>query len=88
MRVFRSVARGDDRPASDLDLLVDTESGRSLSDLVGLAQNLEALMHRRRRPEVSGKQIAAMRERRAHGCRNSKKTPLCTRSRSASDSAR
>jgi predicted nucleotidyltransferase len=34
-----------DRPASDLDLLVDMESGRSLLNLVGLAQDLEALLH-------------------------------------------
>ena len=46
VRVFGSVARGDDRPASDLDLLVDMESDRSLLDLVGLAQDLEALLHR------------------------------------------
>ena len=46
VRVFGSVARGDDRPASDLDLLVDMESDRSLLDLVGLAQDLEALLNR------------------------------------------
>ena len=46
VRVFGSVARGDDRPASDLDLLVDMEPDRSLLDLVGLAQDLEALLHR------------------------------------------
>ena len=46
VRVFGSVARGDDRPASDLDLLVDMESDRSLLDLVGLAQDLEALLRR------------------------------------------
>ena len=45
VRVFGSVARGDD-PASDVDLLVDMESDRSLLDLVGLAQDLEALLHR------------------------------------------
>ena len=42
VRVFGSVARGDDRPASDLDLLVDMESDRSFLDLVGLAQDLDA----------------------------------------------
>jgi len=46
VRVFGSVARGDDRPTSDIDLLVDMESGRSLLDLVGLAQELEALLQR------------------------------------------
>ena len=46
VRVFGSVARGDDRPASDLDLLVDMESDRSFPDLVGLAHVLEAPLHR------------------------------------------
>ena len=46
VRVFGSVARGDDRPASDIDLLVDMESDRSFLDLVGLAQDLEALLDR------------------------------------------
>jgi len=44
VRVFGSVARGDDHPASDIDLLVDMESDRSFLDLVGLAQDLEALL--------------------------------------------
>lgn len=47
VRVFGSVARGDDRPDSDLDLLVDMGHDRSLLDLVGLAQELEALLRRR-----------------------------------------
>lgn len=42
-----SAARGDDRPGSDLDLLVEMESGRSLLDLVGLGQDLEELLSRR-----------------------------------------
>jgi uncharacterized protein len=46
LRVFGSVARGEDRPASDLDLLVDMETDRSLLDLVVLQQDLEALLHR------------------------------------------
>ena len=46
VRVFGSVARGDDHPASDIDLLVDMESDRSFLDLVGLAQDLEALLER------------------------------------------
>jgi predicted nucleotidyltransferase len=44
VRVFGSVARGDDRPDSDIDLLVDMEPGRSLFDLVGYWQGLEELM--------------------------------------------
>lgn len=47
VRLFGSAARGEDRPGSDLDLLVDMESGRSLLDLVALGQDLEELLHRR-----------------------------------------
>jgi predicted nucleotidyltransferase len=42
--VFGSVARGDARPGSDVDLLVDFESGASLLDHVGLFQDLEELL--------------------------------------------
>ena len=41
LRVFGSVARGDQRQDSDLDLLVDLEPGRSLFDLGGLLMDLE-----------------------------------------------
>jgi predicted nucleotidyltransferase len=47
LRVFGSVARGEDRPDSDLDLLVDMGPGRSLLDLVALGQDLEDLLHRK-----------------------------------------
>ena len=47
VRVFGSAARGDDRPDSDLDLLVDMEPGRSFLDLVGLSQDLEDLLGRK-----------------------------------------
>ena len=47
VRVFGSVARGDDRPDSDVDLLVEMEADRSLLDLVGLGQELEALLQRK-----------------------------------------
>jgi predicted nucleotidyltransferase len=43
VRIFGSVARGDDHPGSDLDLLVETESGKSRPDLVGLGQDLGKL---------------------------------------------
>ena len=46
IRVFGSVARGEDHPSSDLDLLVDMEADRSLLDLVALQQDLEALLRR------------------------------------------
>ena len=47
IRVFGSVARGEDQPESDVDLLVDMASGRSLLDLVGLGQDLEELLDRK-----------------------------------------
>ena len=42
--VFGSVARDEDDAESDLDLLVRFEDGASLFDLVGLEQDLEALL--------------------------------------------
>jgi hypothetical protein len=44
VRVFGSVARGEADDKSDLDLLVDMESGRSLLDLAGLHLDLEDLL--------------------------------------------
>lgn len=44
IRVFGSVARGDWHAASDLDLVVDFEQGRSLLDHVALKQHLEDLL--------------------------------------------
>lgn len=46
VRVFGSLARGEDNEGSDLDLLVKLEEGRSLLDLVGLKQDLEDLLSR------------------------------------------
>lgn len=43
MRVFGSAARRESDAASDVDLLVEMEPGRSLLDLVGLWQDLEEL---------------------------------------------
>jgi hypothetical protein len=42
--VFGSFARGEDNPASDLDLLIDLEPGRSLLDIVAIKQDLEDLL--------------------------------------------
>jgi uncharacterized protein len=47
LRVFGSVARGDDGAHSDIDLLVDMDPDRSLLDVVGLGQDLEELLDRR-----------------------------------------
>ncbi len=43
-RVFGSVARGEDRPDSDLDILVDALPGTTLFDLGGLLEELSALL--------------------------------------------
>jgi predicted nucleotidyltransferase len=44
VRVFGSTARGETGDASDVDLLVEMEPGRSLLDLVALWQDLEDLL--------------------------------------------
>jgi uncharacterized protein len=44
VRVFGSVARGDDRPDSDIDLLVDFAPDSSLFDLMRMARELEELL--------------------------------------------
>ena len=46
VRVFGSVARGEAQPDSDIDLLVDMESGRSLLDMGGLVVELQQLLGR------------------------------------------
>ena len=47
VRVFGSVARGDDDTASDVDFLVDMEAGRTLLDRAALLVALEDLLGRR-----------------------------------------
>jgi len=44
VRVFGSIARGDQSAGSDVDLLVDFEPGRSLLDLTGLWLDLEGAL--------------------------------------------
>ncbi len=44
--VFGSVARGDARPDSDVDFLVEFKRGRSLLDLVGLQVELRKALGR------------------------------------------
>ena len=47
VRVFGSVARGDDRPDGDIDLLVDVDAGRTLLEVIALEQDLQELLGRR-----------------------------------------
>lgn len=42
--LFGSVARGDESPTSDVDLLVEFEPGSSLFDLLHISEELEALL--------------------------------------------
>lgn len=42
--IFGSVARGDDRPDSDLDLLVELEPEASVVDIIGLDEELSAVL--------------------------------------------
>ena len=46
VRVFGSFARGDADAQSDIDFLVELETGRSLMDLGGLQYELEAMLGR------------------------------------------
>jgi uncharacterized protein len=47
VRIFGSVARGEERDDSDVDVLVALEPGRSLLDLARLELRLERLLGRR-----------------------------------------
>jgi uncharacterized protein len=47
LRVFGSVARGEERPDSDVDLLVDLADDRGFSDYLALAEELERLLGRK-----------------------------------------
>lgn len=46
VRVFGSVARGTESPASDIDLLVDMDAERGLIERIALKQDLEDLLGR------------------------------------------
>jgi uncharacterized protein len=46
IRVFGSVARGEDSALSDIDFLVEMEDGRTLFDLGGLMMDLRELLRR------------------------------------------
>jgi predicted nucleotidyltransferase len=47
VRIFGSLARGDNSAASDIDILVDLDPDRSLFDLGGLLTELEILLQAR-----------------------------------------
>jgi len=47
LRIFGSAARGDGGPESDVDLLVDLETGRTLLDLIALRREASELLGRR-----------------------------------------
>lgn len=47
VRIFGSVARGDETGKSDIDFLVAMEPDRNLYDLVGLQQDIENLLGRK-----------------------------------------
>ena len=46
VRVFGSVARGDDGPGSDLDLLITVRPGVSLLDIAGIKVDVEEAVGR------------------------------------------
>jgi uncharacterized protein len=47
IKIFGSVARGEDRPDSDIDFLVTVEPGRSLTDRCAFWNDLEDLLERK-----------------------------------------
>lgn len=47
VELFGSAARGEDIPGSDLDFMVELEAGRSLLDLIGLAEDLQDALGRK-----------------------------------------
>lgn len=62
-RVFGSVARGEDRADSDIDILVDALPGSTLLDLGGLKDTLETLLGTKVDLITSGGIRSTMRER-------------------------
>lgn len=47
IELFGSAARGEDRPGSDLDFVIELETGRSLLDLIGLSEDLQEVFGRK-----------------------------------------
>lgn len=69
VRVFGSVARDEADTASDLDLLVDMESGRSLLDVGGLVMDLQDFLGVRVDVLTAGGMRSGMSERVAEEAR-------------------
>lgn len=66
LRVFGSVARGEDRPDSDVDLLVDLPPGLSLCGLARAEADLEAILGTRVDLISAADLKPGVRERAAH----------------------
>jgi uncharacterized protein len=66
LRVFGSVARGEDRPDSDVDLLVDLPPGLSLFGLARAEADLEAILGTRVDLIPAADLKPGVRERAAH----------------------
>jgi uncharacterized protein len=64
--VFGSVVRGEARPESDLDLLVEFEQGRTLFDLVELKDELSRVLGRRADVLTYGSLHPLLRDRVLH----------------------
>ena len=47
VRLFGSVARGEERPDSDIDLLIDLDDDRGFHDYLGFVEEVERLFGRR-----------------------------------------
>ena len=46
VRIFGSLARGEELTDSDVDILIELDPGRSLLDILAIKQDLEDLLHR------------------------------------------
>ncbi len=85
VRIFGSVARGEERPESDVDVLVDLDPGRTLFDVAALEERLESLLGRRVQVATARELRDPVRraaERAAPG-RVTATPPLAQRARSA-----
>ncbi|MDH4028950.1 MAG: nucleotidyltransferase family protein [Nitrospirota bacterium] len=47
IRVFGSMAHGNESPESDIDIIVKMEKGRSLLDIIAIKQDIEELLGRK-----------------------------------------